>query len=537
MKTPAYPKAMLADLKRSGLGSKDADALGLQAAEDGLSYAIPYLGLDGKPTGHYRVRFLGKPDELPRDKDGKAMRYSQPKGSAPRFYCAHIGGVRWKKVAVDPGATIYITEGEKKAAALCRLGISAIGLGGVWNWFEGGHALDDFNLIAWTRRKVRVVFDSDIRHKTNVQRALKRLADELIKRGAVPSEVELPALPGGGKTGVDDFLVHHGNAAKARAKFASLPERPLLMPQGFTSAQITTMKLAQPKWVVEGLIPVGLTVLAGKPKIGKSWLTLDLSLAVCAGSKVLGGYDAKRGDALHLALEDTKHRLQSRLRRVLDGARAPERGHFFLEWRRVEEHGLEALRRWLDEHRDTRLVIVDTLAKMRARPTAHGSLYHEDYDAIGALKAIADEYELGMVVVHHLRKAASDDPLDGVSGSTGLTGAVDTTLVLHRERLQADASLFVTGRDVAEQEIALSMDQRTMRWKAHGDADEYRMGQERKKIIEALTRHGQAAGPSEVALMIGKKRTSVQRLMMAMTHSGQLRWVIGGKYEIKKGSA
>jgi RecA-family ATPase len=298
--------------------------------------------------------------------------------------------------------------------------------------------------------------------------------------------------------------------------------------------EITTMKLAEPNWVVQGLIPVGLSVLAGKPKTGKSWLMLDLSLAVAAGGKVLGAYEAKRGDVLHLALEDKPNRLQSRLKRILDGKAAPDKGHFFLQWPRVEEHGLEALRRSLDQHPDTRFVVIDTLAKMRIRPTANGSIYHEDYDAIGLLKTIADEYAIGMVVVHHLRKATSDDPLDGVSGSTGLTGAVDTTLVLRRERLETDASLFVTGRDVEEQEIALSMDPRTMQWKALGRADDYRMGQERRQILDALAKLGRPMGPSEIAALINKKRPAVQRLMLAMTQQGQLQWIPGGKYELKK---
>jgi hypothetical protein len=528
---------MLADLKKSCLGPKDAAALGLKYSENEghPGYAIPYLALDGKAMDHhFRVRYLGAQDELQKDAKGRPIRYTQPKGSAPRFYYAHIGGLEWKKVAADSKVTLYLTEGEKKAAAGCKLGVPCIGLGGVFNWLTDGHAIDDFNRFEWSGRTVKIVFDSDIRYKTSVQTALKRLADELIKRGAIPYEVELPTLRGASKTGLDDFLAHHGGGAKALARFRALPEKPLLIPQGFTSMEITTMKLAEPNWVVQGLIPVGLSVLAGKPKTGKSWLMLDLSLAVAAGGKVLGAYEAKRGDVLHLALEDKPNRLQSRLKRILDGKAAPDKGHFFLQWPRVEEHGLEALRRSLDQHPDTRFVVIDTLAKMRIRPTANGSIYHEDYDAIGLLKTIADEYAIGMVVVHHLRKATSDDPLDGVSGSTGLTGAVDTTLVLRRERLETDASLFVTGRDVEEQEIALSMDPRTMQWKALGRADDYRMGQERRQILDALAKLGRPMGPSEIAALINKKRPAVQRLMLAMTQQGQLQWIPGGKYELKK---
>lgn len=534
------PQAMLADLKKSGLGPKDAAALGLEYSDsdERPCYAIPYFALDRQPTGHYRVRFLGTADQLLKDERGRPIRYTQPKGYPPRFYFAHIGGVKWKAIADDTGALLYFTEGEKKAAALSKLGVPAIGLGGVWNWFEDRNPLDDFNLFKWSGRQVKIVFDSDCQYKANVQKALKRLADELIKRGAVPSEVPLPALPGAEKTGVDDFLVHHGSGAKALKAFRALPEKPLLLPQGFTAIEIASMKLPEPKWVVQGLIPVGLSVLAGKPKIGKSWLTLDLSIAVSSGSKVLGGYDVRQAPVLHLALEDTKYRLQSRLKRVLDSKPAPDNCHFFLEWRRVEDYGLEAMRRWLDQHKDTRLVVIDTFAKMRVRPSSNGSLYHEDYDAIGQLKRIADDYDLGMVVVHHLRKAASNDPLDGVSGSTGLTGAGDTTLVLQREeRLQADAVLFITGRDVESQEVALSMEPRTMQWRALGNAEDYRMGQERKQILDAFAALGKAAAPHEIAEFIGKKRGAVKKLMLTMAHKGKLEQLPGGLYEPRKKEA
>jgi len=522
---------MLADLRRSGLGPKDAAALGFEYS-DGDSrpcYAIPYPALDGKATGHYRVRYLGAPDKLEKDAKGRPIRYSQPKGSAPRFYYPHLGGVDWKKVAKDSTITIYITEGEKKSAAPCKLGIPTIGLGGVWNFFENGHTLDDFNLFAWTGRVVKIVFDSDIRHKVDVQRALKRLADELIKRGAVPSEVELPALPGA-KTGVDDFLVHHGSGAKALERFRALPEHQLLVPTGATFAELAAKKLPAQRWAIEGLLPAGLSVLAGKPKIGKSWLTLGLSLAVASGGKVLGRYDAKRGGALHLALEDTERRFQDRLKRTLDGAPAPDGAHFFNEWRRVEDHGLTALRRWLDKHPGTRLVVIDTLAKMRPRLNGKDNLYTADYEAIEALKRIADEYGLAVVVVHHERKATADDHLDRVSGSTGLTGAADTILTLGRDRGQMDAVLSITGRDVEEQELALSMDPRTMRWTSRGDAADFRMSQERRQIIEAFAALGRPALPSEVADLIGKKRGATKKLMLTMAHQGQLRWTPDGKY-------
>src|SRR5687768_16590906 len=108
---------MLRDLRKSGLGPREARALGLEySIQEGFEcYAIPYLSLAGKPTDHVRVRYLGDPDKLPKDQRGMPMRYSQPPGHAPRFYYARLGNIRWSKVASDPGVVLYFTEGEKKA--------------------------------------------------------------------------------------------------------------------------------------------------------------------------------------------------------------------------------------------------------------------------------------------------------------------------------------------------------------------------------------------------------------------------------------
>jgi len=529
------PRIVLEDLARSGLTSADAKKLSIEylPSKEGFSnateaYRIPYFEPNGRVNGFWRDRFIG--DTLPKDSKGKPQRYTQPKGTAPRLYLPPF--VKWKKVTADPTTTIFITEGEKKSAALCKLGIPCIGLGGVWNWRADDYAIDDFNQFKWEGRTVKVVFDSDAAYKENIKRALQALSSDLTKRGAVPYSVELPTQRGATKTGVDDFIVHHGGGAQAKRAFLKLPETSLLIPSGYTFEEIARAKLPTPKWAVPGLIPVGLTELAGKPKIGKSWLALDLVTAVANGGKVLGSFPTTQGQALYLALEDQPRRFQDRLRRVLDGSPPSPDGYFFPEWPRVEESGLNALCRWLDQYRSTRLVVIDTLARMRISPSGRGNIYHEDYEAIVPLKKIADDYNVGIVVVHHTRKATADDPLDLVSGSTGLTGAADTILILRRDRGRMDASLFITGRDVTEQELALQLNQRTMRWKVLGAAADYRISNERKQIVDTLKALGEPATPSAVAEVIGKNRGAVKQLMLRMGNSGELRFAVGGCYEL-----
>src|SRR5439155_20158722 len=166
-----------------------------------------------------------------------------------------------------------------------------------------------------------------------------------------------------------------------------------------------------------------------------------------------------------LALEDTERRLQTRLERALPDGAGPANLEFATEWPRVDAGGLQALERWLATHPATRLVAIDTLAKIRpAHRRRDGNLYDEDYAALTGLKTVADRFDISLAVAAHLRKLDAADPVDTVSAALGLAGAADAVLVLKLDRGQADATLFVTGRDLEEQELALRWDQELCAW-------------------------------------------------------------------------
>ncbi|MDT2004558.1 AAA family ATPase [Rhodococcus opacus] len=211
------------------------------------------------------------------------------------------------------------------------------------------------------------------------------------------------------------------------------------------------------RWVVYGVIAEGLTILAGAPKLGKSWLALSLALAVAAGEKALGCIDTERArPVLYLALEDGYRRLQFRARQLLDGEPIPENLHLIIKGTRVELR--LAIVDWLEEHRDEQpLVIVDTLAKLRPAASKSDSAYDADYSFVGGLKAVIDEITGGaMVLVHHTNKRQDGDFLDAVSGTQGIAGAADATITLQRSRQEKTATLSVTGRDVIESEYSVT---------------------------------------------------------------------------------
>ena len=176
-------------------------------------------------------------------------------------------------------------------------------------------------------------------------------------------------------------------------------------------------------------IAQGLTVLAWRPKAGKSWLGLGIAVTVATGEPALGSIEVETGDVLYLALEDNRRRLQRRLNQLLPGSEKPERLHLATFCPRLDEGGLEAIDRWCRTVPNARLVVIDVLNKVRSQRGSTNCCMTPTTGRSPRLKGLADELDIAIVVVHHTNKREDvSDPFDGVSGTTGLTGAADTVL-------------------------------------------------------------------------------------------------------------
>lgn len=280
------------------------------------------------------------------------------------------------------------------------------------------------------------------------------------------------------------------------------------------------------KYVVPGYIAEGLTLFAGKPKLGKSWFCMEIGLAVAEGGVCLGDVRCEQGDVLYLALEDNRRRLQSRIRKLwqmeaMVHAPVPDRLHLATEWPRATE-GVTAIRAWIDEHPDARLVIVDVLAMFKA--TAKGkdqTLYEADYLAIKELQSLAMETNVAIVVVHHTRKSGAEaDPFEKVSGTLGLSGAADTTIILDRD--QNGCTLYGRGRDIEEIETAVQFDKFTCRWRALGNASEVRRTDERAEILSALIEATEPMNPRDLSIACGMPRNNTDQLLFKMAKAGEV---------------
>jgi hypothetical protein len=300
-----------------------------------------------------------------------------------------------------------------------------------------------------------------------------------------------------------------------------------------SAAELVAREFREPKWAVPQLIAEGLTILAGKPKTGKSWLALDFAVAVGGGYPAIGNIECQQGNVLLLALEDNDRRLNARLKALLQGRPAPPTLDIATRWRRADAGGLEDLLGWLRQHHKTaRLVVIDTLQMIRGERSKSEGVYADDYKAVGQLKDLADRSQVPFAVVHHLRKEGAGDPLESVSGTAGITGSADTIQVLKREPKDPCGLLYVRGRDVPEAEIAMQFDKGTGKWLRLGAADDWRLSEERRAVVRALIEFDAPMTPAEIADALGKPRgkSNVRMLLRKLHKTGDVVKHADGRY-------
>jgi hypothetical protein len=385
-----------------------------------------------------------------------------------------------------------------------------------FDWGRFGDLLDHDNLTSVAMALIKGGLD-----KTAVFNLLRSRVEAIETSDTARKQRRLAEL-----RGIVDSAA--GKAGTAGSKNGKAPQRPREMAQ--KAEELRTMKFQPIKRVVADIIVEGLTLLAGKPKIGKSWLLLHAAIAVARGGYTLGDVKCTEGDVLYCALEDNKRRMRSRMSKLIDDREPwPDRLHFQYEMPRLADGGLDYIREWIEKADDPRLVIVDTLAMVRAPKGKDQTQYDADYAAVLAMRELASTHGVAIVVVHHLRKMESDDAFDTVSGTLGLTGAPDTILVLKRENSGATV-LYGRGRDVADFEKAVMFNKNTCTWAITGDADEARTTEARRRIIAAMNEIGEPAGPNDIAAHARTSATNAKTLLRKLLKEGMIRKVDHGKY-------
>ncbi|MBR0444469.1 MAG: AAA family ATPase, partial [Clostridia bacterium] len=251
------------------------------------------------------------------------------------------------------------------------------------------------------------------------------------------------------------------------------------------------MNRERKSFCVETLIPKGVCILGGAPKVGKSWLALDLCIRVAKGEP-LWDLPTRKGTTLYLALEDSIDDLQDRAYMLTDDI--PLEAHFAVTAEKLNSGLCDQIVSFVTEHPDTVLVVIDTFQVVRGRSSRAG--YAGEYAEIRKLKELADRFCMTILLVHHLRKQGDSDPLNRISGSSALTGATDGVYVLtQKDRSSNDADLICAGRRIRKREMQLRFE--NGHWELLADslgAPDHSLPEELQKLVAFVRAVGMYSG-------------------------------------------
>ena len=288
--------------------------------------------------------------------------------------------------------------------------------------------------------------------------------------------------------------------------------------------------------VIEGLLGTGVYLLAGSPKIGKSFLVAQIAYRASTGTD-LWGYRVHGGTVLYLALEDDKKRLQERMARMF-GVEGGDNLHFATHAGQVGQNLDKQLKNFLAEHPDTVLVIVDTLQKVREM-TTEGYSYASDYDVMTNLKQLADSYNICLLLVHHTRKQPAGDNFEMISGTNGLLGGSDGALLMKKEnRTDLTATLELSSRDQPEQKLYITKNPESLVWELdHAETEPWKEPPD--PILEAVAKLATAqapcweGSPTELVTILGLPDQSNRLTRHLNVKAGRLLEEFGIAYENK----
>jgi hypothetical protein len=280
-------------------------------------------------------------------------------------------------------------------------------------------------------------------------------------------------------------------------------------------------------WFIDGLITGGLTVLTGASKIGKSWAALQLVTSLDQGAFFLGTLKAKKCDCLYCALEDTERRIQKRIRKqgvsLFNGSR--------LE---IKKRTVENLRAFLKVNEQYKVVIIDTFQKMMGITDLND--YAKTVTGMSALKAIADDLNRAVIVIHHNRKSADSDGdhMESALGSTGINATADCTLTLRKTRGMPQATMQVSGRDIEDMAYTLKWDIDCCSYTiTEKGALKPTLPEAQQQIIDILKVEDKNWTTAEIIEKSGKSPQAVNNVLSRMKETGLILSPCHGQWRCK----
>lgn len=307
-----------------------------------------------------------------------------------------------------------------------------------------------------------------------------------------------------------------------------------------SAKQIQDIKLEPIQWLADGFLTEGLFILAGPPKVGKSWLSLNIALSVAKGTMVLSSFKTNKAGVVYLALEDNHRRIQSRIQNNLyyeTDKKAPDNLYFpeiTNNVPKLNEGGIDELEKLVLDHPEVKLIIIDTLGRIRAdKRRGDNNIYLADYELLAELQEFALRNKICVLVVHHTKKGSEENVFEEISGTTGITGAADAMMVL--KKVRGEHKLFITGRDIVEAEYKVAIDEKSCIWYISEEVkDAKRITVEREQILALLRDYGRGMKTGEIADLLGKEKSNISKLLKKLIEDKYMVSPKYGYYELVK---
>jgi hypothetical protein len=310
---------------------------------------------------------------------------------------------------------------------------------------------------------------------------------------------------------------------------SALQRRPRIKFERTSTTTILATRYPPLRAIVAGYLYEGFTVLAGRQKLGKTWLAIDWGAAVATGGIAMGSIPCDQGDVLYIDMENGPRRIQGRINTLFPNEREiPNLSR--LEWvteaPQLDQGFIAELERWRTSVLVPTLVVIDVLQRIKPVGSMARNSYENDYSAWAPLQQWATENRVAVLGLHHTKKGGADDPLEALSGSNGLSACADTTIVLDQD--QNGRTLYVRGRDVEEKETAVIF--AAGNWTVLGDASDVRRTDERSQILSALLIADEPMNPKAISVATGSGRNSTDQLLYKMARAGEVEKTGRGLY-------
>lgn len=315
---------------------------------------------------------------------------------------------------------------------------------------------------------------------------------------------------------------------------------------GETADKLEHKEFDDPRWIVDGFLPEGTTLLVAAPKIGKSYLSMNLAVAIASGGKALGKVPCEQARVVYISLDDpSERRMQKRLKQMMPEGGFPEKLHIFYKFPSAP-NGIEILDNWLTENSDCKLVVVDTLGKFKQPDDGRKGVYDNDVAALTPLTDLAVKHHISILIVHHNNKGKKEDIMDEINGSQGIAGSVDNIMILKRERGSPSGTLDCMGRDFDEdKKYSLLIVRQFGLWELQGDvpagAPVPVLSKERSQILDILAKYPRGIKTSHLKTAvegyIGREISldGLKKTLQRMAEAGQVSRLENGIYALPSG--